>query len=68
MSAEDRLALYKKMAAKETLESSWNPFSGAFWKPRKERGIDIMTMAEQGYKYNPKTRRYENGNGNYIED
>jgi hypothetical protein len=68
MPAEDRLELYKKLRTKEKLESTWNPFSGAFWNPRKERGIDVMEMAERGYQYNPRTRRYENNKGEYIED
>ena len=56
MSVEDAEALYRKLATKQKLESSWNPFSGAFWAPRKARGIELEEMEERGFVWNKKTR------------
>ena len=68
MSAEDAEALYRKLATKQKLESSWNPFSGAFWAPRKARGIELEEMEERGFVWNKETRRFEDAEGNYVEE
>ena len=64
MSAEDAEALYRKLATKQKLESSWNPFSGAFWAPRKARGIELEEMEERGFVWNKETRRFKDTEGN----
>jgi hypothetical protein len=67
MPAEERLALYRKLSSRQTLESTWNPLNwGAFWNPRKEYGINVADMKERGFYYDNVSRKWVNEDGTVI--